>query len=294
VTERDYVAEFESNLLADGKGAKTVVSYVGDVRAFVEWLGSKGASFTGDLKRFHLTSYRKYLLEANYLPNTVNKKVNSLRAFNEFLVELGVTEGLAVDVKRDKVKVAAGSEGEVEVLTEDEVDRLLFKVQDGATFNQRDRLLVVLLLFTGLRVSEAVSLKLSDLDFLTLQLRVWGKGGKLREVPLRAEVVECAKDYMKGERRESRFATGDYLFVSQRAGRLDRDTVNKVLKRISKQVGMTLRPHKFRHTFCTRLLKKGVPITTVAKMAGHASINTTSSFYINTSRQDKLDAVNLL
>lgn len=193
----DYVAQFQAHLLADGKSPKTVASYVGDVNGFVEWLQGKGTAFTGEMKRFHFTSYRKHLLDADYLPNTVNKKVNSLRAFNQYLVEAGASEGLAVDLKRDKVKVAAGSEGEVEVLTEEEVDRLLFKVQEGATVSQRDRLLVVLLLFTGLRVSEAVSLKLKDLDFLSLQLKVCGKGGKVREVPLKSEVVEHAKEYMQ-------------------------------------------------------------------------------------------------
>jgi site-specific recombinase XerD len=143
-------------------------------------------------------------------------------------------------------------------------------------------------------VSELVSIKIKDLDFLTMQLHVVGKGGKIREVPLRPEVVEVAKEYMNTERREHKSAESAYLLLTQRAGKLDRDTVNKLLKKHGEYLGITMWPHKFRHTFCTRLLKVGVPLTTVSKLAGHSSIQTTSTFYINTSRQDKIEAVDLL
>jgi integrase/recombinase XerD len=190
--------------------------------------------------------------------------------------------------------VATGSEGEVEILMDDEVERLLFRMQERITNSQRDRLLVILLLYTGLRVSEAVSVRLKDIDFLTLQLKVFGKGGKFREVPLRNEVIEATREYMEGERKASRFSGSDFLFVSQRSSKLDRDTVNKILRRISGKVNIRLHPHIFRHTFCDRLLKKGVPITTVSRLAGHSSIQTTASYYINTSRKDKTEAVELL
>lgn len=75
---------------------------------------------------------------------------------------------------------------------------------------------------------------------------------------------------------------------------MDRDAVNRLLRRMEKKLNIRLHPHMFRHTFCTRLLKKGVELTTVAKLAGHASIQTTANFYINTSQKDKRNAVELL
>jgi site-specific recombinase XerD len=75
---------------------------------------------------------------------------------------------------------------------------------------------------------------------------------------------------------------------------MDRDAVNKLLKKHGKVLGIYMKPHKFRHTFCTTLINRGVPLTTVAKLAGHSGIQTTAAFYINTSRQDKQDAVELL
>ena len=201
---------------------------------------------------------------------------------------------MVVDLKKDKIRVAHGSEQEVEVYTENEVERLLFYIQDTEKVSVRDKLIILILLYTGLRVSELVSIKIKDLDFLTMQLHVVGKGGKIREVPLRPEVVEVAREYMATERKDHKFLESAYLLLTQRAGKMDRDTVNKLLKKHGEYLGITMRPHKFRHTFCTRLLKVGVPLTTVSKLAGHSSIQTTSTFYINTSRQDKIEAVDLL
>ena len=76
------VTDFEESLVADGKAPKTIESYVGDTRAFLDWLESKGNIFTGNLKRFHVTSYKSYLVQNNYEINTINKKINSLQFFN--------------------------------------------------------------------------------------------------------------------------------------------------------------------------------------------------------------------
>ena len=290
----DYVAEFERYLREDGKNSSTILSYSGDIAGFLEYLTTKGTTFDGKLARFFITSYKQHLEALDYKVNTINKKINSLVCFNQFLIQQGQMNSMVVDLKKDKTRIAYGSEQEVEVYTENEVERLLFYIQDQDKVSLRDKLIVLLLLYTGIRVSELVSIRLKDLDFLTMQLHVVGKGGKIREVPLRSEVVEVAKEYMNTERREHKFSDSEYLLLTQRSGKMDRDAVNKLLNKHGEYLAITMRPHKFRHTFCTRLLIVGVPLTTVSKLAGHSSIQTTVAFYINTSRQDKQDAVDLL
>lgn len=285
---------FLDYLSNEGKMPKTTISYFGDVKGFLHWLSEKKVNFQGNLTRFYVTSYKQHLLDAGYTVNTINKKINSLHCFNHFLISKGLCNEKAVFPNRDKIKVTSGSEGEVEVFSEDEVERLLFYLEDRNHVSQRDRTTILLLLYTGLRVSELVNLKRKDFDLLTLQLKVVGKGGKYREVPLKPEVAEAVKEYLEGERKQHRHLESEYLLLTQRAGKMDKDTVNKLLRKHGKQLNLTMKPHKFRHTFCTRLLKKGVDLTTVAKLAGHASIQTTAQFYINTSRQDKQQAVNLL
>ncbi|NLZ49548.1 MAG: tyrosine-type recombinase/integrase [Clostridiales bacterium] len=290
----DHVLEFEKYLKEDGKRDSTILSYTGDVRGFLDYLASKGSPFHGQIVRFYITSYKEHLGQLGYKVNTINKKINSLVCFNQFLLEREIMDRMVVDLRRDKIRVAHGSEQEVEVYTENEVERLLFYIQDTEKVSVRDKLIVLLLLYTGIRVSELVSIRLKDLDFLTMQLQVVGKGGKIREVPLRSEVVDVAKEYMATERRGHKFSGSEYLLLTQRSGKMDRDAVNKLLNKHGEYLGITMRPHKFRHTFCTRLLKAGVPLTTTAKIAGHARIQTTAAFYINTSRQDKQEAVDLL
>lgn len=287
------VTEFEEALAADGKAPKTVESYTGDIRAFLEWLESKGNIFTGNLKRFHITSYRSYLVQNNYEINTINKKLNSLQSFNQFLMDRGYLTEQVVDLKKDKVKLAAGSEKEVEVFTDDEVEKLLFFIQ-GENILSRDRLIVLLLLYTGVRVSELVNIKLRDVDLLSMNLTIaWGKGGKRREVPLKGEVIEAIKEYLQGQRKDNKFVDSEYLILTNRSAKMDRDAINRLLNRLESKLSIRMHPHKFRHTFCTNLLKRGVELTTVAKLAGHSSIQTTASFYINTSQKDKREAVEL-
>jgi integrase/recombinase XerD len=155
--------------------------------------------FDGALQRYQVTTHKKHLIEADYEVNTINKKMNSLVCFNHFLVQQGLITELVVDLRKDKVKVAGGSEREVEVYTEDEVDRILFHIHDPTKVSARDKLIITLLLFTGVRVSELVSIRLRDMDFLTMQLNVLGKGGKIREVPLRAEVIEPTSTWIWSE-----------------------------------------------------------------------------------------------
>lgn len=151
-----------------------------------------------------------------------------------------------------------------------------------------------MLLYTGVRVSELVEIKIADIDFLTNQLIVIGKGGKRREIGLRQDVLRLVRGYMKEERSESVFSHSEYLLVSQRAEKMHRDAIRDWLAKISKELGFHLHPHLFRHTFCTRLLKKGVDLTTVSKLAGHATVSMTAKYYIQTTKQEKMDAVNLL
>lgn len=294
-TGKALAEEFQNHLKADGKADSTIESYVTDVTGFLDWYETKSGPFDGRLKRFHVTSYRSHLVTAGFSTATVNKKINSLQSFNGFLLDAGYCIEQAVDPARDKVKVAKGSEKEVEVLTEQEAERLIFHISDRKKADTREQLIVTMLLFTGLRVSELVNVRLKDIDFLTSTLTVaWGKGGKLREVPLRPEVTEAIREYLNTDRKQNSHCSSDYLLLTQRAGKMDRDTVNKILKKIGSETGLSLHPHKFRHTFCTRLVKRGVELTTVAKLAGHAGINTTAAYYVNTSREDKQNAVALL
>ena len=283
------VEKFKQWLIEDGKATSTVSSYINDVNKFNEYLKEREVDRDVLLNRFYFTTYVKYLKGQGAAINTINKKITSLKVYNEWLLSNGIVDGTYISIKRDKVKVASGSEDEVSVLNDKEVERFLFALEKE---NDREKALGYILLYTGLRVSEVINIELHDIDHLSAQLRVRGKGGKVREVPLRLDVLEIVQAYRDGERKNGHFPNSPYLFVSQRAQKLHRDTVRKWLEQLGKQLHIHLQPHKLRHTFCTRLLKNGVDLTVVAKLAGHASINTTMKHYINVSKVEKKKTIN--
>ena len=287
------IDEFRQWLFTEGKADKTIESYVNDVKGFQSYLQEK-LDDVPVLSRFSFVRYKEHLTKEGYAVSTINKKINSLKVYNDFLRTKGVINESFVQLKRDRIKIAAGSEDDVEALSEEQVEQLLFYVENRSKVSSRNKLIVYLLLYTGVRVSELVGIKITDIDFLTNQLRVIGKGGKRREIGLRQDVLQLIRDYMNEERSESNFSQSDDLLVSQRAEKMHRDAVRDWLAKISKELGFKLYPHLFRHTFCTRLLKKGVDLTTVSKLAGHSTVNMTAKFYIQTTKQEKMDAVNLL
>lgn len=284
---------YQNQLIADGKSDKTIQSYMTDVKGFLTWLSLKQVHFSGTLPRLYVTSYKTYIQTIHSI-HTINKKINSLNSFCQYLVKSGYQKEQVVFPAKDKIKIASGSEQQVEVFSEQEVERLLFYLESSSGIHIRDKLMVLLLLYTGVRVSELVSIKIADLDLLALTLKVVGKGGKYRVIPMKMELSLAIRAYLDGERREHKHVQSEYLLLTQRSGKMNKDTVNKVLSRIGKALDMVIKPHKFRHTFCTRLLQKGAELTTVAKLAGHAHIQTTATFYINTSHEEKQQAVSLL
>lgn len=287
------IAEFEQWLFTEGKAVKTIESYVNDVKGFQSYLEEK-LKDVPVLSRFSFVRYKEHLMKEDYAVSTINKKINSLKVYNDFLRTKGLLNESFIQLKRDRIKIAAGSEDNVDALSDEQVEQLLFYVENRSKVSTRNKLIVYLLLYTGVRVSELVSIKIADIDFLTNQLAVIGKGGKRREIGLRQDVLQLVRDYMKEERSGSNFNLSYYLLVSQRAENMHRDAVRDWLAKISKELGFKLHPHLFRHTFCTRLLKKGVDLTTVSKLAGHSTVNMTARFYIQTTKQEKMDAVNLL
>ncbi|HVI41322.1 MAG TPA: tyrosine-type recombinase/integrase, partial [Anaerovoracaceae bacterium] len=211
----DFVEKFKRYLQEDGKSTKTIESYVGDIAGFVGYIQNMGVKFQVELKRFYVTSFRGYLIESQYETATINKKINSLQAFNGFLMKNNYTSEIVVDHRKDRMKVAFGSEKQVEVFSENQVERMLFYIQNEYNVSKRDRMIILLLMYTGVRVSELCDIRVKSIDFLTGHLKVHGKGGKVREVPLKPEVVESIKEYL-AERSGSQFSDSECLILGQR------------------------------------------------------------------------------
>ena len=286
---KEVYRQFQQELREEGKSIQTIRTYCTDVRLAFE---TQSITSIG-MKRLEVVHYMEWLEQKGYRPTTINKKVNSLKVYHDFLLKHDMWQEQPIRLKQDRVKVASGSEHTVEALTDEEVERVLEEVKKPQ-YSERDRLIVYVLLYTAVRVSELVQMKWTDIDFLTQTVVIRGKGGKVREVGLRSDVIEQLNRYQLEERASSRFADSPYVFISERAANIHRDTVRRTLKSLGESVQLHLYPHLFRRTCATLLLKRGVPIVTVSKILGHHSVDMTSQMYIHTSREDKQAALELL
>jgi len=135
------VEKFERYLMEDGKSAKTIESYVGDTSAFVAFLESKVIEFSGEMKKFYITSYRNYLIENQYEISTIYK----------YLVDNGYTKDVVVDIVKDRVKLTYGFERQVEVLTDRQVEKILFYIQNEEKVSKRNKKVYCVALMVGLQ-----------------------------------------------------------------------------------------------------------------------------------------------
>jgi integrase/recombinase XerD len=148
----NHIQAFESYLSNNGKANKTIESYTGDVKGYFRYLSDKNITFKGNLNRFSINSYKKYLLDNHYEPTTINKKLNSLQSFNIQLIDSGAMTDMVINLARDRIKIAKGSEHQVQVYLDNYIDALMFHLETKPK-SLRDKVMVQLLLYTGVRVS---------------------------------------------------------------------------------------------------------------------------------------------
>nr|WP_259473587.1 tyrosine-type recombinase/integrase [Clostridium estertheticum] len=239
------VEEFKIHIMEDGKSTNTIQSYVGDVTGFLKYLRTMNVGFDGVLKKFYITSYKNHLIDNSYELATINKKVNSIGAFNNFLIAKEYMQENVIDLKKDRVKIAVGSEHQVEVYSDNQLERLQFYIQNSKKVSLRDKMIIQILMFTGVRVSEFCDIKLKNIDFLLSQNKIIGKGGKVREVPVKFEVMYTIQECIS-ERNNNSYKDSEYIILGQR-GAIQRDAVNTLLEKhtVMGSFEMKLNPHTF-------------------------------------------------
>ena len=285
--------DFKQWLRLDGKSKKTIENYSLDISQFLSWITEKNINL-GEISREHILNYKVEIMNSGLAVVTINKKINSLRSFNDFLIEKEINVERVIKPAKDRIKIAGGSNNNVDVYSNEELEKILSAV-DEEEVTIRNKLIVYLLLYSGIRVSELVSIKTSNINFLTGELKIVGKGNKYREIPINKKLKKVLKSYLNTERKENKQAEDSpYLLLTERSPKMHRDTVNYVLKKIGKDLDFEIYPHKFRHTTFTLLIAKGVDISTISHLAGHASIETTNKYYLHTNREEKAAAVSLL
>jgi len=215
---------------------------------------------------------------------TLQRKAACLRSFYRHLRR----EGAIAHDPTAELRGPRKAQRLPEVLTRDEVNRLLAAPQGGTPSRLRDRALLELLYACGLRASEATDLELDDIDLGEEILRARGKGSKERLVPIGRQAVSALGVYLeRGRPALVRLRPERHVFVNSRGGGLSRQGLYKIVQGYADSVGLSGRmsPHTLRHTFATHLLAGGCDLRTLQEMLGHADIATTQLYtHLSTER----------
>ncbi len=264
-------------LLEQGLSANTREAYGRDLRRFLDYIDSRGVDAL-DVELPLLEDYVQHLHKAGIAPRSMARMISGVRSFYRYLQ----IDGYLGQDPTELLETPRLPKHLPEVLTLDEVERILDAIDLSTVEGQRDRCLIELLYSCGLRVSEVCALRLSDLFFDEGFVRVIGKGDKQRVVPISPRAVHEIHNWLDARADIAvKPEDEDVLFVSARRGlRLSRVTVFHNIKQHVAAAGIekSVSPHTFRHTFATHLLEGGASLPAIQAMLGHEDIGTTEIY----------------
>lgn len=258
----------------------TVSSYLNDIAKLRKMYPERDP---GELDGEDLSAFISSEVEHGISKRSQSRTVSSLKSFYGFLEIEGRLSGEDGRNPADTIDSPKISRHIPTVLSVDEVDRILSSVDLSVPEGHRNRAILEVLYSCGLRVSELVSLRISDLFPEDSFIRVIGKGDKQRLVPIGEPAIRAVQLYLSQTRRA--FATNtkkdeDILFLNRRGGKMSRQMVFLIIKRQCEIAGITkeISPHTFRHSFATHLVENGADLRAVQQMLGHESILTTEIY----------------
>jgi len=262
---------------------RTVETYIRDLRSFAGWVRDEG--LPADARELDIVALRGFLstLFRSNQASTMKKKVSAVRSFFKFLLKRQIIEGNPASALRTP-KVPKGLP---RFLTVDQAFRVMEAPpkEDARAkpLKARDRALLETLYGTGVRVGELASMNVGDCDFSEASVRVLGKGGKERVVPLGQSALKALQDYLPerlGMRSEAKEGDGDALWLARGGGRLSIRQVQNIVRRHG-TLGAgrgDLHPHAMRHTCATHLLDAGADLRSIQELLGHSSLSTTQRY----------------
>ncbi|MBM3156530.1 MAG: tyrosine recombinase XerC [Chloroflexi bacterium] len=260
-----------------GLSRYTVRNYGTDIQGFLDFLGSNGVASLEKVDRSVMRRYLGWLHEQNTARGSISRKLSALRSFYRYLNR----ENL---VGADPLSTVSAPKLEKRLptfLTIDEITRLLKAPDTSTPQGLRDRAILELLYASGLRLSEIVSLDMSDVDLNSRQLRAWGKGAKERIVLMGIPAAKALQRYVKqGRPQLSGKKSTSALFLNRFGNRVAERRIQYIIKKYARQAGMDTRvfTHIFRHTFATHMLDGGADLRAVQELLGHVRLATTQVY----------------
>jgi integrase/recombinase XerD len=260
-----------------GLSKNTIAAYKNDLEHFIARMESMGAKDLNRIKRQDITSYMLYLKDKGIGSNSISRALVAIKMLYRFLVqEHLVKEDVSGVIESPKL-----IRGLPDVLSTDEVDKLLSGPDLRDPVGIRDKAALELMYASGMRVSEVVELTKDGVNLDVGFLKCRGKGDKERVVPIGKKAKEAVTRYLEKVRPGLLKGKEDpHMFISRLGKKVSRQTFWKMIKRYAKQarIKKDITPHTLRHSFATHLLEHGADLRVVQEMLGHADIATTQLY----------------
>ena len=282
--EDSNLRSFLNYLLVDkGLSNNTVKAYEADISSFFQWLDNEDLKYK-NLQEDHVNQYISFLFQRKMRSSSVNRKISSIKSFYIFLVKRNFVKNSPlndlVTPKQEKYLP--------ESMSEAEVDKLLNSPDVTNKIENRDKAMIEMLYATGMRISELVNLKMTDVDMKRCVVKVFGKGSKERLVPFGETALDSLRSYLN-EREQS---SSKEIFLSNRGKKMTRVAFWQRVKiyLIRENLKNSISPHTLRHAFATHLLNRGADLRSVQLLLGHSDLSTTQ-IYTHIAKQRLSDVL---
>ena len=274
----------ESATFEKGLSEKSLAAYGADLRHYLLYLAQNDIECLDTILHEDISDYLFALHEEGLQPRSIARHLSALRSFHRFLL----SEHLLKQDPTETLESPKLTASLPRLLRLDEVERLLDAPNRLEPPNIRDAALLALFYACGLRISELANLPVHHVSLEESQVRVQGKGSKVRLIPLGRRALERLIPWLR--LRAEGPVKDDTLFLNARGKRLNRVAVWKLIKQYARLAGITHRvtPHMLRHSFATHLLDNGADLRAVQEMLGHSDISTTQIYtHVSIDRQTK-------
>jgi integrase/recombinase XerC len=275
----EHLNKFITYLIAEKNASPyTIKNYRHEIGEFLDFLKEQGIDSWDGVDRYILRRYLAWLQAEGYVKASITRRISELRSFCRYLMREDILDTNPIRaISSPKIPKRLPN-----YLDLHEVEALLAAPDAMVPQGQRDRAILEVLYASGLRVSELVSLNLSNVDVRQGQIRVWGKGAKERLALLGEPACRALRHYIQDGRpkqiKENKPTNA--LFLNRLGGRLSTRSVSNILDKYAKLAGLDRRvtPHIMRHTFATHLLDGGADLRTVQELLGHVDLSSTQIY----------------
>ena len=274
----ELIKEFKKKMYLEGKSQKTIEVYGNSVKEFFKWFyDSYGNIEYKKLYRENILEYKSYLKNIkksahsgnNLCPKSINSKLSALICFNELIEPDNI-----VVTKRDLIKIQAEMVSPTSITKKEIEEFRQIVLQSEGCAAKRNYAIVTILAYAGLRITECLNLRKSDICLESSELKVTnGKGEKARIVIINSKIVSAVREYQKTDHVDS-----EWLFHNSRGERSNQTTINRVFKLCCPK-GHNITPHTLRHFYAINAVSSGIfTIPEIANQMGHSSIKTTMKY----------------